>query len=277
MKQCLLTLLLVFIVFPAFAADKETVYDRVMRTGTIRCGYVIYPPNTMKEPNTGKIYGISPDIVEELASGLGLKVEWTEEVGTASMVEGLETGRYDMLCTAAWLNLPRARVAAFSRAVYYTVVNAASRTDDTRFDNNPGAINNPGVKIGSVDGSAYTIIAQTQFPQAKIISYPDMTDLAQPLEDVKTGKADVAFMENYILNRFMENNPGTVKQVAADKPVKVFQNSFLFKGGEYRFVHMIDVALTHMLNNDDVDRIIARHETYPDSFKRVAKPYKDQQ
>lgn len=257
----------------ARAGDDETVYDRVMRSGDIRCGYVVYPPNTMKDPNSGKIYGIAPDIVEKAAAGLGLRVKWVEEVGTATMVQGLLNDRYDMICTAAWLNLPRARYAAFSRAVYYTVVNAVARADDDRFDNNLAAINDPDVTISSVDGSAYTVIAQNQFPQARLTSHPDLTDLSQPLIDVMTGKADVAFVENYILNAFMEHNPGTLKLVPAAHPVKVFQNSFLFKGGAYRFQHMMDVAFTHMLNNGEVDAIISQYETWPDSFKRVSVPY----
>ncbi|MCB9988497.1 MAG: amino acid ABC transporter substrate-binding protein [Rhodospirillales bacterium] len=274
----LLSLFLIFLVMgtAAHAADNESVYERVMRTGKIRCGYVIYPPNTIKDPNTGEIYGMSPDVIKKAAEGLGLEIEWAEEVGTATMVQGLINDRYDMLCTAAWLNLPRARYAAFSKPIYYTVVNAVSREGDIRFDNNLKAINDPAVTVGSVDGSAYTVIAQTQFPNAKISSYPDLTDLAQPLVDVMTGKADVAFMENYILNSFMENNPGKVRMVPADRPVKVFQNSYLMKGGEYRFNHMIDVALTHMLNNGEVDEIISLYEKWPGSFKRVAIPYEQE-
>ena len=39
-------------------AKKETAYERVTRTGVLRCGYATWPPNVMKDPNTGKVSGI---------------------------------------------------------------------------------------------------------------------------------------------------------------------------------------------------------------------------
>lgn len=50
-------LLLVFAA-SAWAGDaKESAYDRVMRTGTIRCGYFIWPPGFSIDPNVGKRSG----------------------------------------------------------------------------------------------------------------------------------------------------------------------------------------------------------------------------
>ncbi|MEK7801112.1 MAG: hypothetical protein AAB276_01545 [Pseudomonadota bacterium] len=43
-KLLIVSLLILAVVFPAYASDasKESVYDRVMRTGTIRCGYGLW-------------------------------------------------------------------------------------------------------------------------------------------------------------------------------------------------------------------------------------------
>ena len=51
----------------AFAADKESAYERVLRTGVLRCGYIAYPPHLIVDPATGTISGISHDIIEEAA------------------------------------------------------------------------------------------------------------------------------------------------------------------------------------------------------------------
>jgi hypothetical protein len=38
---------------------KETLYQRVLRTKTIRCSYCAYPPYCLKDPNTGHMTGIT--------------------------------------------------------------------------------------------------------------------------------------------------------------------------------------------------------------------------
>ena len=52
---------------PAWAGDdKESAYERVIRTGIIRCGYFVWPPFLAIDPNTNKKSGIFFDIVEEI-------------------------------------------------------------------------------------------------------------------------------------------------------------------------------------------------------------------
>ncbi len=43
----------------AVPQQAESVYDRVMRAGKIRCGYIIHRPFVFVEPNTGVVKGIT--------------------------------------------------------------------------------------------------------------------------------------------------------------------------------------------------------------------------
>ena len=61
----------------------------------MRCGYVSNPPSCIVDPNTGQLGGIFVDSIEAIGEELGIRIEWTEEVGFGSMIEGLVTGRYD--------------------------------------------------------------------------------------------------------------------------------------------------------------------------------------
>ena len=103
----LLVVLVAHFVLPANSlpqtAAKESVYDRVMRTGTIRCGYNTEPPFVVIDPNTRKVSGAGVDIVEEMGKLLGLKVEWAEQVGWDMMAAGLQNGRYDLACNGKWV------------------------------------------------------------------------------------------------------------------------------------------------------------------------------
>ena len=74
----------------------ESTYDRVMRTGTLRCGYINYPPHFQIDPATGQKSGISYDIANEMGRLLNLKIEWVEEVGWATTVETIKSGRIEI-------------------------------------------------------------------------------------------------------------------------------------------------------------------------------------
>jgi hypothetical protein len=46
---------------------QESAYDRIIKSGNIRCGYIVYPPNTIRDPKTGAFSGISYDIMSRIA------------------------------------------------------------------------------------------------------------------------------------------------------------------------------------------------------------------
>ncbi|MCB1555938.1 MAG: hypothetical protein KDJ15_01355 [Alphaproteobacteria bacterium] len=52
----------------AYAADKqkEPVYERVIRTEQIRCGYAMSPPVLVMDPNTKELSGLDVDLWTEI-------------------------------------------------------------------------------------------------------------------------------------------------------------------------------------------------------------------
>ncbi len=254
-------------------ANNNSVYDRVMKSGVIRCGYVFYSPICMKDPKTGELCGIGIDTLELAAKNLGLKVEWTEEVGWGSMIEGLETNRYDLVASLAWANSTRAREADFSKPLYYSPIFAYVRKGDRRLDGNIAALNSPKFTIATIDGETAAVIAKEEFPQAKISSLPQLAEATQMMLTVTTGKADVNLTEPSIIAEFMKNNPGTLDQVKTDGPLRVYPDCWLFKRGQMEFKNMMDTALEQLINSGAVDKIISKYEPEPNVFYRVAIPY----
>lgn len=257
----------------AATVPKESVYDRVMRTGTIRCGYLIYPGQFDVDPNTGKLTGIMPDILEELGKVMGIEIDYTEEVGAVNMILGLESGRYDMMCTAALMNPSRAKSIRYSAPLYFSPYAVAVRKNDSRFDADVNRINNKDIKISVVEGGTQVLFAKQRFPEATLIENPELTDLSQTITDVKTGKADVTIQMEYAIKDFVHKNPDEIKELILPEPLKVFANSWLYKSDDERFAKLIDTAISHMLYNGDIDRILAKHEQHPGSFLRVIRPY----
>lgn len=247
-----------------------------MQTGKIRVGYVNVPIGFNVDPKTKEKSGIFFEVLEEMAKNMGLKVEYVEEVGWGTMIAGLQTKRYDMMASPVWPNSNRAKQATFSNPVYFSPIGIWVRQDETRFspDGSWASINESKIRLCAVDGSTAEKIAQTQFPHAKLLSYPEAVGEGQLFLDVTTRKADAFFEEPAKGFLFVKNNPGKLKNIAADKPVKVFPNVFLLPGGDYRMKEMIDTALAEIENSGVVERILRKYEPSPNAYLRVALPYR---
>ncbi|MCB1556389.1 MAG: transporter substrate-binding domain-containing protein [Alphaproteobacteria bacterium] len=261
---------------PTADKTKETAYERVMRTGTIRCGYIIYPPQLSLDVNTGQLSGLAYDLMERMGADLNLTVEWVEEVHAASFMEGMHRGRYDVLCNTAWATTVRAPQILVSTPVYFTAVNAYARADDDRFDGNVTKANAPDFKIATVDGSTSAAIARDSFPEAKIVSLPEMSDYSQLLLEVSAGKADLTFSEASQFNDFDRHNPGMLHNVTPDRPVRLIRNSFFVDGEELRLIAMLNLALENLQSEGFVDTLLDRYENGSNVWKRVARPYEQQ-
>ena len=171
--------------------DKETAFDRVMRTKELRCGYNIWPPAVSVDANTGKINGFIPEMVEYVAASIGIKVTWVQQAGWSSFPEDLKNRRFDAMCAGAWATKELAPYVAFTRPVFYNPVYAYAKASDTRFDAGLQTLNNPQYKIGGVDGAISAVIAKNDFPEAKIVGLPQLSDPSQVLSDLMYGKSDV--------------------------------------------------------------------------------------
>src|SRR6185369_9745395 len=114
MKYPFLALFLSLCALPAHGDDSAT-FDRINKSGTLRCGYGLSYPNLLKDPNTGELSGTSKDVTEALAEQLNLKVEWTEETGFGTAETGIAAGRFDVMCSDVCTLPDRTRRAWFSR------------------------------------------------------------------------------------------------------------------------------------------------------------------
>ncbi len=249
----------------------ESVYERVMRTGKIRCGYYYYSPALLKDEKTGQITGLIHDTVEEAAHVLNLEVEWVEEVSISDAVTGLQNRRYDMVCAGFYERPNVMKQVEFVGPLYYITVNAYVRPDDNRFDNDVSKINDPAYTISSVDGSIPDIIARESFANAKSFSLPELAPYSDNMLNVDTGKADVTFVENSVANEYLRNNPDTLKKL--HPPVRTFPVTLHVNKDEMAFKTMMDSAVRHLHNNGQMEKIIQKYEVQSGDYLRVSKPF----
>lgn len=269
-----IVLFLVFgITFGVQAKEKESVYDRVMRTGVVRAAYAMNPPVFMKDPNTGELKGIFYEAVNKAFANAGIKVEWTEEIGWGVFPETLKSDRCDIIGCGVWNTPARAKACDFSTPLFFSPLGVWVRTDDHRFDKDFSLINDPKITCAVLDGEMSSYIARNQFPKAKVCELPQLSDISQNLQNVLTKKGDVTFVEAAVAYNFSKQNAGKLRNIAEKKPFRVFGNSVMLKHGEPAFKNMVDLLFSDLINTGFVDELIRKYEPFPGAYYHVAPQY----
>lgn len=274
MTKWLALALLLVLPFTAHAAEKESAYDRVMRTNTLRCGYVVFPPWMNKDPNTGKLSGIGYEITEALGKRMGLKIDWAEETTFATLNVSLQNNRFDALCFTLYRWTPSARAVDYGRELLCSPTYIYVRKDDDRFDDNYDALNSADVSVGSIDGEGSDNIAADEFPKMKVVSMPQSTDLGQLMVGLVTKKYDVVFGNPLMVKNYIDKNPGKIKNISK-KPLRYYCQSFAFKKGEQDLINTLNIGFEEMLNFGIIDKILDKYEYTPNTFLRIKKPWEN--
>lgn len=246
----------------------SSVLDKVVSSGTLRAGYIVYPPYISKDPKTGELSGIFYDITNAVGKQLGVKVEWIEEAGYGTIAESLKANRYDVYA-GIWSNVPRSKAITFSVPAYYDAVFAYARSGDHRFDNNLNSINAPSVKISTIDGELGDSIAKETFSNAERVSLPQTSPFDQLSLQVISNKADITFLPPTPANLFLKSNPGTIRRVS-ETPVRVYGVTFGVKLGEIGLRDALSVAVNELVNIGVVDKVL---DQYDPTALRLAPPY----
>jgi ABC-type amino acid transport substrate-binding protein len=253
--------------------QKETAYERVMRTNTLRCGYFSWYPAFLKDPKTGKLGGIFYDYMEILASNLHLKLEWVEEVGLGDYPAALESGRIDAMCSSVFVTAERSRANSFITPAYYLPLHAYARVDDERFDHfSIAAFNKPDYKLAILEGGVTSIIRRQFFPETKPYELPQLTNPAELFTTLAMGKADFLLYDLFTFQEFNRHNPGQLKRVTA-QPIKVFPLAVAVGKNDYALWQMLSTATMDMHLAGTMDQILQKYETHPGTLIRMTMPY----
>lgn len=226
---------------------------------TIKAGYIIYPPLMTRDETTGQLSGVSYDIAEAVAKEMGAKIEWTEEVGWGTALEGLNTNRYDVLGTQMWPNEARAKVADFSVAPMNSVIYPYIKTGDARFsaDNLP-AINSTEYTISALDGEMTVFIANEDYPKAKLNSLPQLSSYAEVFLNVTQNKADITFVEPSAAEDFLASHPNSIERLG-DTPVRTFGNGFAFDKSDTELKDKWNTALNRLIADGTIENILEKN------------------
>ncbi len=237
----------------------ETSYERVIRTGTLRCAYINWKPYSLLDPNKPESppIGTSTEIIEAAADKLGLKVEYVEEIGWGTIGEGFKTNRYDAVCTQMWPDKAKMRNFALSLPVFYSKIRLyGMETDSSRFKDD-GIINTNSTRIAVIDGAMSQNLAEENFPNASLVRLTPSVSSAEYYLNVTTKKADLFIGDDDEVAAQKMANPA-LESVIPYKTITALPHVFAFPMDDMRLVYMMNTAI-QQLQNDGTLKIIGQN------------------
>jgi polar amino acid transport system substrate-binding protein len=257
------------------SAHRETSYERVIRTQTLRCGYEYWEGALMKDPATGQISGPWVQIMDAIGHVSGLKIEWAEQVGWGDVGAALKAGKIDAMCAGMWTSADKAKEINFTNPVSYQGIEAMVRADDHRFDGGLDTLNDPNVKIAVIDNDNGDFIAQEDFPKAQRVGLSNLngTD-SEEMMQVMTGKADVTFTVAGLWQQFNKTNSGKIRRLDPPHLLRVYGLSIAIDNDDQRLLNLLNTASQEIINSGQIDKILdqAIHD-YPDMYIKPNKPF----
>lgn len=254
------------------APQKESAYDRVMRTGTLRCGYYQWPGIAEMDPNTGKIKGMVPELVGTIGNMLDLKVEYVPVSALGMQVEELKRGVYDTFCVDSYYVFSMSKFVDFGTPYAYFPMFAYGRADDERFTK-LADLNKSDVTFVGIDGDLSVTLVGYLFPKAKVINLSATSDASALTVNVATRKADVAIMDPGLIKNYNDNNPQKLKAVDPEHPLAVYPVGFSVAKGEDKLLRMLDSTVSAMVNTGMLTPILEKYATQGGVAWPVANGY----
>lgn len=279
MKKLLFAVLMICVCTPAFAEGQESAYDRVMRTGVLRCGYAAWEPGVTKDPNSGQMKGLFVELVEEMARMSKIKVDWAAEVDWGQIPEALRSGKVDAFCNGMAADGGRAKNLAYTVPMSYWSFEVVARADDDRFPSNRpltvADLNKPEFSTAYTEGDVLETIKQTELPLVKGVPLPLLGTPADNLMYVLTKKTDFVVFPKVILQNYEKaNGVGALKFFRMEEPLRVYGNVIAVDIHDRELKSFLDASLLELTQSSSYGRIMAPYEKdYPGAFMRPKRGF----
>ncbi|MCB1531017.1 MAG: transporter substrate-binding domain-containing protein [Rhodospirillales bacterium] len=261
------------------ATPKETAYERVMRTGVLRCGYGAWAPFVLKDPVTSEMTGLFVELTEAMAQLNGIRVEWTAEVDWGSIPAELKSGKIDAHCAGMWPDGHRAQKMAFTAPFTFLNVGLIARENDSRF--NTGAsitlatVNKPEFTVGVVEGDATEFMTKSALDKVTVYALPPMANYGNSIADLEGGRTDF-FLGPKIIEQPLRDSGAKVKFIPLTDQLQTNGDVIAVDIYEHELWQFLNASAKDLLNNAAYDRIMTRYEQeYPGSLLRPAKMYQE--
>jgi polar amino acid transport system substrate-binding protein len=152
-------------------------------SGTLRAAINFDNTILASKDAAGEPGGVSVELARELARRLGVAIEYVPYYAAGKVVEGLQSGVWDISFLA--IDPVRAKLISFTPP--YAVIEGAYLVPDVSSIHDNAEVDRPGVRVAVSTGSAYDLYLSRELMHASIVRAPTAKDvvgmfLAQRLE-----------------------------------------------------------------------------------------------
>ncbi|WP_372572036.1 transporter substrate-binding domain-containing protein [Ruegeria jejuensis] len=194
-----------FVLLMLFAvpATAQSALQEILSSGVLKVGTTgDWNPMTMKDPATNSYTGFDIDVMTELATDLGVQVEFVP-TDWKTLVNGVSSGKYQITGSAS-VSPARAKAAGYSDSYFslVTVPLILSKNADRFSDWDD--LNTPETTVAATLGTTQEKQVKQYFPDAKhqIVEAP-----ARDFQEVLAGRADAHITSNVEAIKLVEKYP----------------------------------------------------------------------
>ena len=182
----------IFLLFFSTNVFSESRLNSILKSGKIHVGTTgDWNPMTFKDPATNEYKGFEIDIINELASDMGVKLviiptEWK------TLVNGIVSNKYD-ISTSASLSVKRALSTGYTNSYFKLATVPLTLKDNLNKFKTWEDINQKDIKVAVTLGTTQEQQAKQLFPKAtlNIIESP-----ARDFQEVLSGRSEVHITSN---------------------------------------------------------------------------------
>ena len=268
----LLSLLAAFIMVKATAQKnvsfekKESAYDRVIQKGTIRCGFMMWPPFFQKDEKTGELSGMTKEAIDEIFFTIGIKVEYVE-APLGNQPQDLAAGKYDSFCFDSFLTPKAAKFLDYSKAWLSAPMYLYGR-QDFRAPAEIDGLNSEKYSFSAMDGDSSSELASRRFPKAKLFSLPATADPSLLILNITTNKSDIVITDPATILKFNKTNESKLVRLY-NQPIADYPILFSVKKGELDLKNMLDYAVDIFVHTGQYDKLLEKYDPNREFFIRM--------
>jgi ABC-type amino acid transport substrate-binding protein len=193
-------------------ATAQSVLDEVKSRGTLRVAGLTYRPLIMRKPS-GEYYGADPEILEQFAKSLGVKLEFVN-AGWDTAVAGITTGKWDLV--PALCVTPKRQEAIDFSTTYLMLGGVLTVLKDNKKVNSLDDANKSSVTFANVAGGWGEQISKKAFPNATHKDFGQAND-DQIATELLSGRADAAVFDTPVTISLLVDKHGDKFKFFPDK------------------------------------------------------------
>ena len=228
---------------PAATTRPPDTVERIVNSGTIRVGYLVFAPAVVRDDRTGDLTGIFPEMVGTIADALGVNVEWVE-TSLSNFAAGLISEQFDFSVGPTFVTIPRAAAVSFTAPVAYVGNAGIVATDSSLRPERIDDLNVPGVRVAVLQGQALEEYASRHLPSVDLLVLSG-GNLSAPLAAVSAGQADVGLMNAVTVSQYVSEHP-EVRPILMDRQVEILPLAWATRRNDEGLRTFLDASILYL-------------------------------